>query len=70
MHFMSLANEAGETPPDVAKRLKHTQCEELVGVRSQQDHTLYKCLCKICQTHAMHMAFLQEHWCSSASQKL
>lgn len=25
-----LANEAGETPLDIAKRLKHTRCEELV----------------------------------------
>lgn len=29
---MSVANEAGETPLDVVKRLKHTQCEELVGM--------------------------------------
>uniref|UniRef100_A0A674D2K3 ArfGAP with SH3 domain, ankyrin repeat and PH domain 2 n=1 Tax=Salmo trutta TaxID=8032 RepID=A0A674D2K3_SALTR len=27
---VSIANEAGETPMDIAKRLKHTQCEELL----------------------------------------
>uniref|UniRef100_A0A4W5MFL3 ArfGAP with SH3 domain, ankyrin repeat and PH domain 2 n=1 Tax=Hucho hucho TaxID=62062 RepID=A0A4W5MFL3_9TELE len=27
---VSIANEAGETPMDIAKRLRHTQCEELV----------------------------------------
>lgn len=27
---VSTANEAGETPLDIAKRLRHTQCEELV----------------------------------------
>ncbi|XP_060773830.1 arf-GAP with SH3 domain, ANK repeat and PH domain-containing protein 2b isoform X2 [Neoarius graeffei] len=28
---VSMINEAGETPLDVAKRLKHTQCEELLS---------------------------------------
>lgn len=28
------ANESGETPLDIAKRLKHTHCEELVSVAS------------------------------------
>ena len=28
--FVSTANEAGETPLDIAKRLRHAQCEELV----------------------------------------
>uniref|UniRef100_A0A4W5MJ59 ArfGAP with SH3 domain, ankyrin repeat and PH domain 2 n=1 Tax=Hucho hucho TaxID=62062 RepID=A0A4W5MJ59_9TELE len=27
---VSIANEAGETPMDIAKRLRHTQCEELL----------------------------------------
>lgn len=27
----SAANEAGETPLDIARRLKHVQCEELVS---------------------------------------
>lgn len=27
------ANEAGETPLDIARRLKHLQCEELVSSR-------------------------------------
>lgn len=26
------ANEAGETPLDIARRLKHLQCEELVSL--------------------------------------
>lgn len=30
LSFVSTANEAGETPLDIAKRLRHTQCEELV----------------------------------------
>ncbi len=29
--FSPLANEAGETPLDIARRLKHLQCEELVS---------------------------------------
>lgn len=29
--FNSAANEAGETPLDIARRLKHVQCEELVS---------------------------------------
>lgn len=29
--FYSAANEAGETPLDIARRLKHVQCEELVS---------------------------------------
>ncbi|KAF7690360.1 arf-GAP with SH3 domain, ANK repeat and PH domain-containing protein 2b [Silurus meridionalis] len=28
---VSMTNEAGETPLDIAKRLKHTQCEELLN---------------------------------------
>lgn len=28
------ANESGETPLDIAKRLKHTHCEELVSMAS------------------------------------
>lgn len=28
LSFVSTANEAGETPLDIAKRLRHTQCEE------------------------------------------
>ncbi|XP_015267622.1 PREDICTED: arf-GAP with SH3 domain, ANK repeat and PH domain-containing protein 2 [Gekko japonicus] len=28
---IEIANEAGETPLDIAKRLKHTRCEELLG---------------------------------------
>ncbi|XP_025053379.1 arf-GAP with SH3 domain, ANK repeat and PH domain-containing protein 2 isoform X3 [Alligator sinensis] len=27
---IEIANESGETPPDIAKRLKHTHCEELL----------------------------------------
>lgn len=37
MHFFfccNIANEAGETPLDIAKRLKHTHCEELVSIVS------------------------------------
>lgn len=30
--FSLLANEAGETPLDIARRLKHLQCEELVSL--------------------------------------
>lgn len=30
--FCLLANEAGETPLDIARRLKHLQCEELVSL--------------------------------------
>jgi len=30
----NIANESGETPLDIAKRLKHTHCEELVSVAS------------------------------------
>lgn len=30
----NIANESGETPLDIAKRLKHTHCEELVSVVS------------------------------------
>lgn len=26
------ANDAGETPLDLAQRLRHTKCEELVGI--------------------------------------
>lgn len=29
--LFSAANEAGETPLDIARRLKHVQCEELVS---------------------------------------
>lgn len=32
---MCAANEAGETPLDIARRLKHLQCEELVSLSSQ-----------------------------------
>lgn len=33
--FLSFeANEAGETPLDIARRLRHVQCEELVSPRS------------------------------------
>lgn len=32
--FFLSANEAGETPLDIARRLKHLQCEELVSLRS------------------------------------
>lgn len=30
--FSLPANEAGETPLDIARRLKHLQCEELVSL--------------------------------------
>lgn len=32
--YCNIANESGETPLDIAKRLKHTHCEELVSVAS------------------------------------
>lgn len=32
--WCNTANESGETPLDIAKRLKHTHCEELVSVAS------------------------------------
>lgn len=33
----SAVNAAGETALDVARRLKHTECEELVGGRKDEE---------------------------------
>lgn len=41
--FNSAANEAGETPLDIARRLKHVQCEELV---SSTCFKLTTCVCE------------------------
>lgn len=41
--FNSAANEAGETPLDIARRLKHVQCEELV---SSTRFNLTTCVCE------------------------
>lgn len=36
--FFIAANEQGETPIDIAKRLKHTHCEDLVSLYLLYSH--------------------------------
>lgn len=42
--FLTAANEAGETPLDIARRLKHAQCEELV---SAPGFNFATCICEL-----------------------
>lgn len=42
LEMISIANEAGETPLDIAKRLRHKECEELVRIHSEADQSHFQ----------------------------